>query len=165
MGTVMTFSPELETKIAEIIGKYPDDRKRSALVPLLLYTQDELGKITPEVINEIARRVGVFPVQVEEVLTYYSMLHYPKPMGKHHVQICTNVSCQLTGGEELYERACQKLGLGHKEVSTDGRVSLEEVECIGACSWAPAIQINYDFHHNVSPEKLDELLDNLRAPN
>lgn len=158
----MTFSNELEAKFSEILGKYPPEHKRSALVPLLLYAQDELGQITQDVIAEIAKRVGVFPVQVEEVLTYYSMLHFPKPMGKVHVQICTNISCQLTGGVELWERACRKLGMGHKEVSPDGRISLEEVECIGACSWAPAIQINYDFHHNVTPEKLDQLLDNLR---
>ena len=161
----MNFSPELEAKFAEIIGKYPPEHKRSALVPLLLFTQDELGEITSDVIEEVAKRVGVFPMQVEEVLTYYSMLHYKKPMGKNHVQICTNVSCQLTGGEELYEHASRKLGLGHKEVSDDGEISLEEVECIGACSWAPAIQINYDYHHNVTPEKLDELLDGLRKLN
>lgn len=158
----MTLPQELEQKFSEIIGKYPPEYKKSALVPLLLYSQDVLGKITPELVNEVARRVGVFPVQVEEVLTYYSMLHFPKPMGKYHVQICTNISCQLTGGVELWERACKKLGLGHKEVSPDGLISLEEVECIGACSWAPAIQINYDFHHFVTPEKLDELLENLR---
>lgn len=161
----MEFSPELEAKFAEIIGKYPPEHKRSALVPLLLFTQDELGQITADVIAEIAKRVGVFPMQLEEVLTYYSMLHFPKPMGKKHVQICTNISCQLTGGEELYDQASRKLGLGHKEVSADGEISLEEVECIGACSWAPAIQINYDFHHKVTPEKLDELLDGLRKLN
>jgi NADH-quinone oxidoreductase subunit E len=78
------------------------------------------------------------------------------------VQICTNISCLLTGGEQLWERACAKLGIGHKEVTSDGQISLEEVECIGACSWAPALQVNYDFHHQVTPEKLDQLLDSLR---
>ena len=95
----MNFSPELEAKFTEIIGKYPPEHKRSALVPLLLFTQDELGEITSDVIAEVAKRVGVFPMQVEEVLTYYSMLHFRKPMGKKHVQICTNISCQLTVGE------------------------------------------------------------------
>ena len=71
-----------------------------------------------------------------------------KPAGKHHIQICTNISCMLTGGRELWEHACQKLGIGHKEVTPDGQFSLEEVECIGACSWAPAIQVNYEFHHD-----------------
>ena len=77
------------------------------------------------------------------------MLHR-KPMGKYHVQVCTNISCLLVGGEELYQQACKKLGIGHKEVTADGRVSLEEVECMGACSWAPAIQVNYDFYHDVT---------------
>jgi NADH-quinone oxidoreductase subunit E len=160
----MTLPPELEAKFTEILAKYPPEHKKSALVPLLLYSQDVLGRITQDLIYEIANRVGVFPVQVEEVITYYSMLHFPKPMGKYHVQICTNISCQLTGGMELYERACKKLGLGHKEVSEDGLISLEEVECIGACSWAPAVQVNYDFYHSVTPEKLDQLLDSLRQP-
>ena len=157
----MTFSPELEARISEFLSRYPEGRQRGALIPILLYTQDEVGFLDREVITEIAGRVGISPLQVEEVVGYYSMLH-KKRMGKFHVQICTNISCLLTGGEELYERAQRKLGLGHKEVSADGLVSLEEVECIGACSWAPAIQINYDFHHKVTPEKLDQLLDGLR---
>jgi (2Fe-2S) ferredoxin len=90
------------------------------------------------------------------------MLHR-KPMGKYHVQVCTNISCLLVGGVELWEQACHKLGIGHKQVSADGRVSLEEVECMGACSWAPAIQVNYDFYHDVTPEQFDKLLDGLRA--
>jgi len=105
--------------------------------------------------------VGVTPLQVNEVLSYYSMLHR-KPLGKYHVQICTNISCLLRDGDKLYEHACKKLGIGHKEVTDDGQISLEEVECIGACSWAPAIQVNYDFHHQVTPGKLDQILDTLR---
>ncbi len=131
------------------------------MVPMLLYAQDEIGSITGELIEEVARRTGTTPLQVEEVLSYYSMLHR-KPLGKAHVQICTNISCLLTGGEELWKHACHKLGLGHKEVTEDGQVSLEEVECIGACSWAPAIQVNYDFYHQVTTEKLDQILDSLR---
>jgi NADH-quinone oxidoreductase subunit E len=131
------------------------------MVPMLLYAQDEIGSITQELVEEVARRVGVTPLQVEEVLSYYSMLHR-KPLGKYHVQICTNISCLLTGGEELWRQACGKLGIGHKEATADGQISLEEVECIGACSWAPALQVNYDFHHNVTPDKLDQLIDSLR---
>jgi NADH-quinone oxidoreductase subunit E len=103
----------------------------------------------------------VTPLQVNEVLSYYSMLHR-QPLGKYHVQICTNISCLLHDGDKLWEHACKKLGIGHKEATEDGRISIEEVECIGACSWAPAIQVNYDFHHFVTPEKLDQLLDDLR---
>ena len=145
-----------------MMQSYPPGRVRSALVPMLLYAQDEVGAITSELMEEIARRLGITTLQVDEVVGYYSMLH-KKPLGKHHVQICTNISCLLTGGTELYERACRKLGIGHKGVTADGTVSLEEVECIGACSWAPAIQVNYDFHHQVTGEQLDKLLENLRA--
>ena len=158
----MTFSPELEARFEKLMTSYPPGRVRSALVPMLLYAQDEVGSITPELMEEIARRLGITSLQVDEVVGYYSMLH-KKPLGKHHLQICTNISCLLTGGAELYEQACRKLGIAHKEVTADGAISLEEVECIGACSWAPALQVNYDFHHKVTPEQLDKLLESLRA--
>ncbi|MBI3473051.1 MAG: NAD(P)H-dependent oxidoreductase subunit E [Candidatus Solibacter usitatus] len=160
----MTFSPELEAKFARLLASYPPGRQRSAMIPMLMFAQDELGCVSAELVNEVARRIGVTPVQVEEVLTYYSMLHR-KPLGKAHVQVCTNISCLLTGGAELWEQACSRLGIGHKEVLPDGSISLEEVECIGACSWAPAIQVNYQFHHFVTPEKLDRLLASLRNEN
>ena len=157
----MTFSPQLEQRFAKMLTLYPPGRKRSAVVPMLIYAQDEVGAVTKELIDEVARRCGVTPLQVDEVVGYYSMLHR-KPLGKFHVQVCTNISCLLVGGDELYEHAKNKLGIGHREVTPDGQFSLEEVECIGACSWAPAIEINYDFHHNVTPEALDRLIDGLR---
>jgi NADH-quinone oxidoreductase subunit E len=157
----MTFSPRLEEKFAKMLTQYPPGRQRSAIVPMLIYAQDEVGSVTMELIEEVARRCGVPPLQVDEVVGYYSMLHR-KPLGKYHVQVCTNISCLLVGGEELFEHAKTKLGIGHKEVTPDGQISLEEVECMGACSWAPAVEINYDFHHFVTPEKLDQLIDGLR---
>ena len=156
----MTFSPELEAKFAKMLTIYPAGRQRSALIPMLMYAQDEVGAITPEVMNELASRLNITPLQVDEVIGYYSMLH-KKPQGMFHVQVCTNISCLLVGGEELYHHASKKLGIGHKQTAADGVFSLEEVECIGACSWAPAVQINYDFHHNVTPEKLDQLLNSI----
>jgi NADH-quinone oxidoreductase subunit E len=157
----MKFSPALEEKFAKLLTIYPNGRQRSAVVPMLLFAQDEVGSISPELIEEVARRVGVEPMQVDEVIGYYSMLHR-KPMGKFHVQVCTNICCMLVGGQELYEQAERLLGIGNKQVTPDGLFSLEEVECIGACSWAPAIQINYDFHHNVTPERLTQLLEDVR---
>jgi NADH-quinone oxidoreductase subunit E len=159
----MTFSPELEAKFEKLLKSYPPDRQRSAVVPMLLFAQDEVGSVTDEVVNEVAGRCGIQPMQVEEVLSYYSMLRR-KPLGKYHVQVCTNISCLLTGGEDIWEHTCRKLGIGHKEATADGQFSLEEVECIGACSWAPAVQVNYDFHHEMTPEKLDRLLESLRKP-
>ncbi|HLH05223.1 MAG TPA: NAD(P)H-dependent oxidoreductase subunit E [Bryobacteraceae bacterium] len=157
----MTFSPELEARFAKLLASYPPGRQRSAVVPMLLYGQDEVGAVTQELVEEVARRCGVTPLQVDEVIGYYSMLHR-KPLGKYHVQVCTNIACQARGGEELMDHAARTLKLGNKEVSTDGLISLEEVECMGACSWAPAIQINYDFHHFVTPERFDQLIAALR---
>ena len=162
LSPTMTFSPALEAKLAKILSNYPPDRKRSAVIPMLMYAQDEVGSITRELVEEVSHRTGVSTLQVDEVVTYYSMLHR-KPMGKAHVQICTNISCLLNGGEKLWELAQGKLGISNKEVTPDGKISLEEVECMGACSWAPAVQVNYDFHHKVTPEKLDDLLNRLQA--
>jgi NADH-quinone oxidoreductase subunit E len=159
----MTFSPELEARFEKFLAKYPPDRKRSATIPMLIYAQDEVGAVTDELIEEVARRVGITPLQVNEVVGFYSMLHKGKGMGKYHVQVCTNISCLLVGGEDLYHQARKKLGIGHKEVTANGLVSLEEVECMGACSWAPAIQVNYDFYHDLTPEQFDRLLDGLMA--
>jgi NADH-quinone oxidoreductase subunit E len=158
----MTLSSQLEAKFQSILGKYPADRKRSAVIPMLLYGQDEIGSVTRELVEEVARRTGQTPLAIDEVVTYYSMLH-TKPLGKAHVQICTNISCMLNGGEKLWEHASKRLGIGHKEVTADGKISLEEVECMGACSWAPAMQVNYDFHHKVTVEKLDQVLSELES--
>ena len=160
----MNFSPELEQRFEKLLNSYPPGRQRSAVVPMLLYAQDEIGAVTQELVEEVARRCQVTPLQVDEVIGYYSMLHR-KPLGRYHVQVCTNIACQAVGGEELYEHASRTLGLGNKEISPDGLISLEEVECMGACSWAPAIQINYDFHHNVTPERFDQLMEGLRDGN
>jgi NADH-quinone oxidoreductase subunit E len=157
----MTFSPQLEERFAKMLESYPVGKKRSAVVPMLIYAQDETGAVTQELIEEVARRCEVTPLQVDEVVGYYSMLHR-KPQGKYHVQVCTNISCMLVGGTELWEQACKRLGIGHKQTTPDGLISLEEVECMGACSWAPAVEINYDFHHNVTPEQFDALLEGLR---
>jgi NADH-quinone oxidoreductase subunit E len=156
----MTFSPELESRIRKLIESYPAGRQRSALIPMLMYCQDEVGSVSEALIHECAKRLGLTRLQVDEVVGYYSMMH-KEPLGKYHVQVCTNISCLLRGGEELMEHAKKKLGCGHKETTDDGLFSLEEVECMGACSWAPAIQIGYDFHHDVTPEQFDKLIDDI----
>ncbi|HPT27167.1 MAG TPA: NAD(P)H-dependent oxidoreductase subunit E [Bryobacteraceae bacterium] len=157
----MTFSPELETRFEKMIGNYPPGRQKGALIPMLLYAQDEVGRVTDELIEEVSKRLKVKRVEVEEVLGYYTMLHREQ-RGRHHLQVCTNVSCMLRGGEELFEHACGKLGIGNKQTTADGSISLEEVECIGACSWAPAVMVDYDFRFNLTPEKMDELIESLR---
>jgi NADH-quinone oxidoreductase subunit E len=152
----MKFSDEFETRFTMMVGHYPT--KRSVLVPTLLYAQDEIGYLSDEVIQEIARRLELTELDVRNVISYYSMLT-TKPRGKYNVQVCTNIACMLRGGEELFAHCRKKLGIGHKQTTEDGRFTLEEVECIGACSWAPAIQVNYDFHENLTLEKLDKVLD------
>ena len=157
----MTFSPELEARFAKMIGNYPPGRQKGALIPMLLYAQDEVGAVTEEVIEEVAKRLKLTRVEVEEVLGYYTMLTR-EPRGRHHIQICTNISCMLTGGEELFEHACRRLGIRNREKTPDGEFSLEEVECLGACSWGPALQVNYEFHYQMTPEKFDRLIESLR---
>jgi NADH-quinone oxidoreductase subunit E len=151
----MKFSPQFEARFTEMLTHYPT--KRSVLVPTLLYMQDELGFLSDDGIREIAQRLKLTELDVRDVISYYSMLT-TKPRGKYNVQICTNIACMLRGGEELYEHCEKKLGVKHKGTTPDGVFSLEEVECIGGCSWAPAVQVIYDFHENLTVEKLDEVL-------
>jgi NADH-quinone oxidoreductase subunit E len=149
----------LKAKFDTVIARYP--LKRSAIVPLLLFAQDEIGCVSDEAVEEIARRVGVNPIEVIEDIGYYSMLHR-QPVGKFHLQVCTNISCMLRGGEKIFEHCAKKLGIGHKQTTPDGLFSLEEVECLGACCGAPAMQVNYDFYENLTPEKIDKLIETLR---
>lgn len=151
-----------EQRWQKILDAYPEGRKRSAVIPMLIYAQDETGIITRELMEEIARRAEVSYLQVEEVVGFYSMLR-KQPLGKYHVQVCTNISCMLVGGMELWQHACQSLHLGNKQTSTDGLISIEEVECMGACAWAPAIEVNYDFHHHVTPARFDEIIGELKG--
>ena len=146
------FTPETAARFDKLATIYPV--KRSALVPMLLYAQDEIGYVSEAAIQEIAKRLDLFDLDVRGVLSYYSMLR-TKPAGKYNVQVCTNISCMLRGGYEILDHCKAKLGIGHKQVTPDGQFSLEEVECIGACCWAPAMQVNYDFHDDLSKEKVD----------
>jgi NADH-quinone oxidoreductase subunit E len=130
--TMSVFSPQLAARFDALVEKYP-------------------------VVAEVAQRIGITELEVRNVATYYSMLRF-KPIGKYNVQVCTNISCMLRGAYEVYERFQEELGIGHKGVTADGLFSLEEVECIGACCWAPAIQVNYDFHDELTPDQVPEIL-------
>jgi len=158
--TMSIFSPKLAARFDALVEKYP--LRRSALVPMLLYAQDEIGYLSDAVIAEIADRIGITELDVRNVATYYSMLRF-KPAGKYNVQVCTNISCMLRGAYDLFERFQDELGIGHKGVTTDGLFSLEEVECIGACCWAPAIQVNYDFHDDLTPQHVTGILETYRG--
>ncbi len=155
----MKFSDTFEKRFTEMLGHYPT--KRSVLVPTLLYMQDEIGFLPDEAIEEIADRLDLTVLEVRNVISYYSMLT-TKPRGKYNVQVCTNDSCLLRGGEKILHACKKKLGIDHKGTTEDGLFSLEEVECIGACSWAPAVQVNYDFYENLTPEQMEKLLDDYK---
>lgn len=154
------FSPELAKRFDELVQKYPV--QRSALIPMLLYAQDEVGCLTDAVVAEVADRIGISELEVRNVATYYSMLRF-KPAGKYNIQVCTNISCMLRGAYEVYERFREELGVDNKGVTADGLFSLEEVECIGACCWAPAIQVNYDFHDELKPDLVPGILSGYRG--
>lgn len=156
-GTI--FSPELAARFDRLVTLYP--LRRSALIPMLLYAQDEKGYLSDEVIAEVAQRVGITELDVRNVISYYSLLR-TKPVGKYHVQVCTNICCKLRGADQLFEHCKEKLGIENKGTTPDGIFSVEEVECIGACSWAPAVQINYDYYENLTPEELDKILEQYR---
>jgi NADH-quinone oxidoreductase subunit E len=158
--SMSVFSPQLAARFDALVNKYPV--RRSALVPMLLYAQDEIGYLSDAVVAEIALRIGISESEVRSVASYYSMLRF-KPVGKYHVQVCTNISCMLRGAYEVFERFQEELGIGPGGTTADGLFSLEEVECIGACCWAPAIQVNYDFHDELRPEHVPGILAGYRG--
>jgi NADH-quinone oxidoreductase subunit F len=155
----MQLPPQLEAKFTQLLGRYPV--KRSALIPMMMYAQDVYGFLSDELLEEIAQRVGVNRIQVEETLEYYSMLRR-KPAGRYHIQVCTNISCMLRGANELFAHVQKRLGIGNEQVSPSGTFSLEEVECMGACTGAPAMQVNYDFYENLDPDKVDAIFEQLQ---
>ena len=157
----------MERPISEKLDRFFDEKmknypiRRSFLVPMLLYTQDELGYLSDTAITYIAEKIALSELEVRNVVSYYSMLT-TQPRGKFNVQVCTNISCMLRGAEEVYDHCQKKLGIGHKGTTPDGVFSLEEVECIGACCWAPVMQVNYDYHEKLTAEKVDGILDDYR---
>jgi NADH-quinone oxidoreductase subunit E len=153
---VIPVSKELDTFFTDKMREYPT--QRSFLVPMLLYTQDELGYLSDDAVRYIAEKTALSELEVRNVISYYTMLT-TKPRGKYHIQVCTNISCMLRGAEDIWHHCEKKLGITHQQTTPDGLFSLEEFECIGACSWGPAIEVNYDFHENLTPEKVEEILD------
>jgi NADH-quinone oxidoreductase E subunit len=126
--------------------------------------QEQNGYISQEVIKEVANILDMHPHDVLGVVTFYTMYHQ-KPMGKHHIQVCTNVSCMLRGGYEIWNQVKEKLGIGNMEVTGDGKFSLEEVECMGSCGTAPMLAVNEDYYENLSKEKVEELINSLKNTN
>ena len=152
-------SDQLLAKFDALVRNYPV--KRSALIPILLTTQEHLGHLSDESIASIARYLELPEIEVYEVVTFYSMLRR-QPVGKHHIQVCTNISCLLLGGEEIFDHVSKRLGIKEGETTNDGQFSLIEVECLGACCNAPAMQVNYTYHDDLTFEKVDQVLQELK---
>ena len=153
------FTEENIKRIEEVRKNYPTSL--AAVMPVIYMAQEQNGYISNEVMEEIANLLGVDKVNVLSVVTFYTM-YYTKPMGKYHIQVCTNVSCMLRGAYEIWDGVKEKLGLDNMKVTSDGKFSLEEVECMGACGYAPMIAVNEDFYENLNKEKVFEILDSLK---
>jgi NADH-quinone oxidoreductase E subunit len=152
------FTQENLERIEQETKKYPV--RKPAVMAALYIAQEQNGYISYEVMKEVATVLGITEEEVLGVVTFYTMYHQ-KPIGKYHIQVCTNVSCMLRGGYEIWNQIKEKLGLDHMVVSADRKFSLEEVECMGSCGTAPMIAINEDYYENLSKEKVEELLNDL----
>jgi NADH-quinone oxidoreductase subunit E len=144
-------------EMSELLPRYPPDRKQAAMLPALHLMQEMLGYLTTESMLRVAQKLEVSPEKVAEVATFYAMLRL-NPVGKYHIEICTNLSCSLRGAEHVLERLEGKLGIGLGETTADGRFSLREVECLASCGTAPCLQINEEFFENLTPGSLDDIL-------
>ncbi len=151
-------SDEARERMDEIISRYPV--KRSAILPLLHVAQSQDGYLTEEGIRLVADKLGLSYHDVSDLASFYTMF-YRQPMGRYHIQWCRSISCMLRGSDDLRKYVEAKLGIGKGETTPDKRFSLSEVECIGACDKAPAMQINFDYHENLSRKRIDEILGSL----
>ncbi len=154
------FTPENEELARAIIARYP--RPKSATIPLCHLAQEQTGHLTSEAMAHIAELVGVTPAEVLGTASFYEMFKRHE-VGRYVVNVCTNISCQLLGGQELLDHASEVLGIQPGGTTDDGMFTLEDVECIAACTEAPACQVNYRYFHQVSDDDFDRLVDDLRS--
>jgi NADH-quinone oxidoreductase E subunit len=155
---IATFSPEVESEIDRNLAKYPI--MRSAILPLMFIVQRERGYLDPPGVAYLAKRLKLRITDIWEVATFYSMIHI-KPIGKYHIQVCKTLSCKLLGSDKITQLCAERLGIKVGETTSDGRFSLSEVECLGSCGTAPMFQVNFDYHENLTPKRVDQILDSL----
>ncbi len=150
-----------EREVATLLSRYPADRKAAACLPVLRAAQELFGHLSPEVQKLCAQQLGVSLARVDEVATFYVMFR-TRQAGRHVVELCTNVSCCLTGAEKIWDHLRKRLGIGPGETTPDGRITLQEVECLGSCGTAPAMLIDEEMYERLTIEKVDELLGSLK---
>lgn len=159
MKMEFTFTEENNQRIDKEISKYPF--KQAAIMATLYIAQEQNGWISNEVMQAVAKKLDIHIEDVLGVVSFYTM-YFKKPMGKYHLQVCTNVSCMLRGAYPIFDKIREKLGINHHEVTPDSQFSLEEVECMGSCGTAPMMAINEDFYENLSLEQIDTLIDSFK---
>jgi NADH-quinone oxidoreductase E subunit len=154
----LRFDAAMDTRITELRQRYPN--ARAALLPVLWLCQERYGWISPEVISAVAERLGEAPAFVEGVVSFYTMF-YTEPPARYVLQVCTTLSCEVCGTRDLLAQIASTLGIGPGERTSDGMFQVIGVQCLGACSNAPVVQINDDYHENLTPNALGALLDEL----
>ncbi|MBI5525527.1 MAG: NADH-quinone oxidoreductase subunit NuoE [Deltaproteobacteria bacterium] len=155
----LTFSDKAEAEIKALLPRYPAGE--AALIPVLTLAAQEYGALTDDVIDLVSTRLGIPPTRVLATATFYTMLP-KKPVGKHHVQVCTNIACSLLGAEHVVEKLERKLGIRRGETTADGLFTLSEVECLGSCGSAPVMMVNETFHENLDEDAIDRVLEECR---
>ena len=158
--TEMILTDEILAEIKKELDKYPADRKQSAVMAALRIVQDEYRWVSKEIMQEIADFLEMPAIHVYEVATFYSMYEH-KDVGQHKLCVCSNISCQLRGAKEVLDHLKLKTGIGPGETTADGRISIKEVECLGACGGAPMMQVDKEYHENLTPESIDKILEGL----
>lgn len=155
----VTFPPDAQKRFDDLLPRYPT--REAALLPTLHLAQEVWGWISPEVMVYVGKLLDLSPATVFGVVSFYNMYNQ-KPVGKYHVQVCTNLSCMLARAYDIHDHLCEKLGIDPGQTTPDGRFTVVEVECLGSCGTAPVVQINNDYHEQMSVEKMDQLLPRLK---
>ena len=159
---IAQFSAAVEAEVDRHLAKYPPERRRSAMLPLMFIVQRERGYLDKPGVAYIADRLGVRITDIWEVATFYSMIN-TEPVGRYHFQICKTLSCKILGAGKITEHCTRRLGIKPGETTRDGTFSLSEVECLGSCGTAPMMQIGFDYYENLTDEKVDEIIDKCRS--
>ena len=158
---MVTLSEDRLKKVEEIMARYPDGKQKSALIPVLHLAQEQHGWLSAEVMDHVASLLKLEPIEVYEVATFYSMFHLEKP-GKYVFEVCQTGPCMLRGSDQIIEYIGTKLGIKPGETSADGLITLKPVECLGACGYAPMMQLGKHYREHLTRERIDEIVDECR---